>query len=73
MSVWAEFGPLLSSLLGRLATPVRLGDWRSGDQRVFVTDISKAKRELGWAPQVSVRDGLLRLVDWVQANRQLFV
>ena len=73
LSVWAEFGPLLGELLGRPVKPAGSGDWRAGDQLVFVTDISKARQDFGWAPQIGVRDGIGRLVEWVQANRGLFV
>ncbi len=47
-------------------------DWRPGDQPVFVCDISKAQRELGWKPKASVEEGVRRLYDWVVANRSLF-
>jgi CDP-paratose 2-epimerase len=48
------------------------GDWRPGDQKVFVADIRKAERELGWKPKVSVEVGLERLFNWVKENRHLF-
>ena len=73
LSVWAEFGPLLDELFGRDAIPVQFSDWRPGDQPVFIADVSKAKREFGWMPQVSVREGIGHLVDWVKDNRELFV
>jgi nucleoside-diphosphate-sugar epimerase len=72
LSIWAEFGPLLKELTGREVVPAAWRDWRPGDQPVFVADVSKAWREFGWAPQVSVRDGIARLVEWVKANRELF-
>lgn len=39
---------------------------RESDQRVFVADVSKARRLLGWEPQVSSRQGILQMVDWVR-------
>jgi len=71
LSVWTEFGPLLEELLGR-PIPVARGDWRPGDQRVFVADIRKAERELGWSPQVGVEEGVRRLFEWVRENKDLF-
>jgi CDP-paratose 2-epimerase len=72
LSIWAEFGPLLKELVGREVTPASFADWRPGDQPVFVADVSKAGREWGWQPQVSVREGISRLVEWVKQNRELF-
>jgi CDP-paratose 2-epimerase len=72
LSIWAEFGPLLSEILGRPVTPGAYHDWRPGDQPVFVADVGKARREFGWTPRVGVREGIERLVAWVQANQELF-
>jgi len=72
LAIWAEFGPLLSELLGREVRPAGFSDWRPGDQPVFVADVSKATRDFGWAPRVGVREGIARLIEWVQANRELF-
>lgn len=71
MSIWTEFGPLLEKLLGR-PLPVRRGDWRPGDQKVFVADIRKAERELDWKPKVGVEAGVKLLFDWVQKNKEFF-
>jgi CDP-paratose 2-epimerase len=40
---------------------------RESDQRVFVADLSKAKRMLEWEPAVSSLQGIKRMLDWVQA------
>ncbi|MBM3152264.1 MAG: NAD-dependent epimerase/dehydratase family protein [Chloroflexi bacterium] len=69
MSIWAEFGPLMEKLLGKSILVAR-GDWRPGDQKVFVADIRKAERELGWKPKVGVEEGVGRLFEWVKANRE---
>jgi CDP-paratose 2-epimerase len=70
-SVWTEFAPMLEKLLGK-PIPFTYGDWRPGDQRVCVYDISKAKRELGWEPKISVPDGVERLYRWVVEHKALF-
>ena len=71
ISVWAEFGPMLEKLLGK-PIPVTHGDWRPGDQKVFVADIRKAESELGWKPKINVEEGVKRLFNWVLENRHLF-
>jgi CDP-paratose 2-epimerase len=71
LSIWAEFGPLLARLAGREIC-VTHGDWRAGDQPVFVSDIRKAERELGWRPRVGVPEGIERLYAWVDAHPELF-
>jgi CDP-paratose 2-epimerase len=49
-----------------------MADWRPGDQRVFVADIRKAGRLLGWSPKVRTADGVDRLLAWIGENRSLF-
>jgi CDP-paratose 2-epimerase len=72
MSIWVEFEPLLERLLGR-PVPVTYDDnWRPGDQPVCVLNTDRARRELGWSPQVGVQEGIERLYNWVLENRGLF-
>lgn len=72
MSIWIEFGPLLERLAGR-QIPVVFGDWRPGDQPVYISDIRKAARDFGWQPQVSIEAGVEQLWNWVCENQALFV
>lgn len=65
ISVWAEFQPLLEELLGH-RVPVSYGDWRPGDQRVYISDIRKAESHFGWRPEIGVREGITRLLAWVR-------
>jgi CDP-paratose 2-epimerase len=71
MAIWTEFGPRLEKLLGRPIS-VTHGDWRPGDQKVFVADIRKAQQLLGWKPKYSVEKGIKQLFDWVSENKDLF-
>jgi len=43
-------------------------DWRPGDQRVYVSDIRRSREEFGWAPRISVREGLDSLWAWITAH-----
>lgn len=71
LAVWSEFGPLLTELAGRPVS-VQWGDWRPGDQRVFVADIRQAHQQLGWQPTISPAEGIRDLYKWVAANPTLF-
>jgi CDP-paratose 2-epimerase len=72
LAIWQEFGPKLEALAGH-PIDVRYGDWRPGDQPIYVSDIRRAERELGWHPTVGIDEGLRRLWQWVNENADLFV
>ena len=71
LAIWSEFGPLLERLVKRPLV-VRYGDWRPGDQPVYISDIQKAEQELGWRPRVGVEQGIASLLAWVEQNHGLF-
>lgn len=71
LSVWSEFGPILEKLFGK-KIKVFFAPWRPGDQKVYVSDIRLAKKELGWEPKVGVKEGVERLYHWVLENKDLF-
>ncbi|MGB0385512.1 MAG: GDP-mannose 4,6-dehydratase [Ardenticatenaceae bacterium] len=71
LAIWSEFGPLLEELLGR-PIPVIYENWRPGDQPVYISNIDKIQRELGWSPKVGVREGITRLYEWIRDNQHLF-
>ncbi len=71
VAVWSEFGPILNDLAGR-SIRAQYADWRPGDQKVYVSNNTKAREILGWEPQIPFRDGIRRVWDWVVANRELF-
>ena len=65
---------LISRLEKLLAKKIKysFSDWRAGDQRVFVSDISKAKKDFNWEPKISVEQGVKNLFLWVKDNKDLF-
>jgi CDP-paratose 2-epimerase len=71
LAIWSEFGPMLEDLAGN-RIDVAYAPWRPGDQPVYVSDIRKAARELGWRPRVSADRGIERMWRWVASNRELF-
>ena len=72
-----NFTMSLLELLGFLGdlngkpVPTASADWRPGDQRVFVADIHKIERDLGWTPTVSPADGVRKLWEWTHPNREM--
>lgn len=71
LSIWTEFGPLLTALKG---APISVNQqaWRPGDQRVFISNNDKARRLLGWEPQIAPAQGIAQLYEWVSSNPHLF-
>jgi len=65
---------LISYMEERTGTAIEytLAPPRPGDQLVYISDTSKAERELNWKPRVSSAQGLKLLFDWVQANKHEF-
>lgn len=47
---------------------VRFADWRTGDQRWYVSDTRALQRALGWRPRVGVDEGLERLDAWLASQ-----
>jgi len=45
---------------------------RAGDQRFYVTDFEKLRRDTGWHPRVNVRQTLESMYHWWKRNRALF-
>jgi CDP-paratose 2-epimerase len=62
---------LLEKLIGRIPK-VNYSNWRPADQKVYISDISKAEKLLRWRAKVSPEEGLRRLVNWVSKNVALF-
>lgn len=53
-------------------SPVSFAPWRPSDQKVYISNVSKARDTFGWAPAVGPREGVRRLIDWVGENLTLF-
>jgi CDP-paratose 2-epimerase len=66
-----ELVAMLEKHFGRKLNPPH-ADWRPGDQRVFVADVGKAGRLLGWRPKISTAEGVGKLLEWIGENKQLF-
>jgi len=63
---------LIDELSGK-KSDIRFEKDRFGDLRYFVSDISKAKKELKWEPSVLPKEGVERLIAWIKENENLFI
>lgn len=64
-----EVVDLLPRFIGRTVR-VTFDSKRPGDQDVYVSDVGKARRLLGWRPTVPVSKGLGRMIAWMQQNSE---
>lgn len=71
ISIWNEFSKLLEEIHGQ-TIPVDKFGWRPGDQKVYVSDISKIRNALGWNPKYNIQTGISKLYKWVKENKSLF-
>jgi dTDP-L-rhamnose 4-epimerase len=60
---------LLAEGLGKSLEPQMVGQYRQGDIRHCVADISKARALLGYRPKVELRQGIVELLKWVRSQR----
>jgi nucleoside-diphosphate-sugar epimerase len=63
-----ELIAMLERLIGKQAQ-VELHPRHPADMMSNYADVSKARRLLGWQPQVSIEEGVKHLVDWYLTNR----
>jgi CDP-paratose 2-epimerase len=61
----------LESILNK-RIPLKFESWRPSDQKVYISNIEKAEKILGWTPKISYREGVKYLFNWVNSNRHLF-
>jgi len=66
-----ELLEFLEDLTGK-RSQIRYADWRPNDQKVYISDIRKAKESLGWSPRVSIDQGIPELLRWIRDNKKLF-
>jgi CDP-paratose 2-epimerase len=69
ISVWTELREPLERLVEPLPT-VNYGEFRHGDQRIYVSDIRKARQDMNWMPRVGIEDGLRLMVEAWRKNRE---
>jgi len=56
----------------RKRAKVRYSEWRPTDQKVYVSNITRAKKVLHWEPAYDARRGVQELISWVQGSKAIF-
>ncbi len=64
-----KIAEILSNALGREVEPVITQKYRAGDIRHCFADISKARKLLGYEPQVTHEEGFKELAEWLQGQQ----
>ncbi|MBR3040952.1 MAG: GDP-mannose 4,6-dehydratase [Lachnospiraceae bacterium] len=60
-----ELFAMLDEMLGIKMKYVQIAP-RQSDQKVFVADISKINSRIGWKPEVSAKEGVEQMIEWVK-------
>jgi CDP-paratose 2-epimerase len=69
LSIWELF-EILEKFSGK-KFKYKFGSWRPGDQKIYISDISKAKKDFGWSPTISPKEGVKKLYNWISQNKNL--
>lgn len=62
-----EFLDLLEAKTGN-SPSLTFDEWREGDQRVYISDIARAREELNWEPTVSFEEGVEQFLEWYETS-----
>ena len=68
LSIWELFDIL--EKLSNKKIKYSFGDWRPGDQKVYISDITKAKNNFNWSPKTSPKEGVEKLYKWIAENKK---
>jgi dTDP-L-rhamnose 4-epimerase len=63
-----EVASRLGAILGKDLAPEVTGKFRVGDIRHCFADVTRAQEVLGYAPQVSMQDGMTELAQWLEGQ-----
>lgn len=50
---------------------ITFSTWRPSDQKVYISDITKAKKELGWEPKIEPKEGIKELIEWIKEKENV--
>jgi CDP-paratose 2-epimerase len=44
---------------------------RKSDQCVYISDIRKIERKLGWKPTIDIEEGYFQIIEWISDNKEI--
>ena len=59
-------------ILTRTTPKINFDKWRPSDQKVYISDISKIKKVLGWSPKISIDEGINKVLGWTRESLSFF-
>jgi len=65
-----QYSKLLSNVMGKGITAAIPGEFRFGDVRHIISDISKIKK-LGWQPRTSIEQAASKYIDWARKQPEV--
>lgn len=65
-----EFLDLLEAKTGN-SPSLTFDEWREGDQRVYISGISRVREQLDWEPTVSFEEGVDQFMEWYETSDYL--
>lgn len=71
LSIWLDFKKIFEKLFEK-NIDVPYAPARPGDQKIYISDISKAKTYFNWEPKIGIEDGVKNLYLWAKNNLNLF-
>jgi CDP-paratose 2-epimerase len=71
LSIWELFE--IIEKLSNKKFKYSFGEWRPGDQKAYISEISKAKSDFNWSPKVSPQEGVEKLYQWINKNKQSII
>lgn len=69
LSIWELFK--IIEKLGNKKFNYSFGPWRAGDQKIYISDISRAKKDFGWNPKIKPEEGVKKLYNWISQNNDI--
>ncbi|MDP4034254.1 MAG: GDP-mannose 4,6-dehydratase, partial [Pseudorhodobacter sp.] len=65
-----EFFKILENISGKNFN-YKIKPWRLVDQKVYISDITSAKKDFDWVPNINPKEGVKSIYDWFLQNKHL--